>query len=114
MKKPNFEARTECEVMKINLRTDGKTAKSVTYMDASGNEYEQPGDIILLCGYGLMNVRMMLLSGIGKPYDPKSAEGRGGAQLLLPDRRRRRAAHFRRQAFQSLYRRRRAWACRHR
>ena len=44
---------------------DGKTAKSVTYIDSSGNEYEQPGDMILLCGYGLMNVRMMLLSGIG-------------------------------------------------
>ena len=28
----------------------------------TGEEYEQPGDMMLLCGYGLMNVRMMLLS----------------------------------------------------
>ena len=86
MKKPNFEVRTECEVLKINLRPDGKTAKSVTYIDTAGSEFEQPGDIILLCGYGLMNVRMMLLSGIGKPYDPTDRRRHGGAQLLLPDR----------------------------
>ena len=78
MKKSNFEVRTECEVLKVNLRPDGKTAKSVTYMDAAGREFEQPGDIILLCGYGLMNVRMMLLSGIGHAYDPDSGTGQVG------------------------------------
>ena len=78
MKKSNFEVRTECEVLRINLRADGKTAKSVTYIDASGHEYEQPGDIILLCGFGLMNVRMMLLSGIGQPYDPATGKGTVG------------------------------------
>jgi gluconate 2-dehydrogenase alpha chain len=78
MKKSNFEVRTECEVLKVNLRPDGKTAKSVTYMDAAGREFEQPGDIILLCGYGLMNVRMMLLSGIGHAYDPGSGKGQVG------------------------------------
>lgn len=78
MRKSNFEARTECEILKINLRPDGKTAKSVTYVDASGNEFEQPGDLILLCGYGLMNVRMMLLSGIGQPYDPATGNGTVG------------------------------------
>jgi gluconate 2-dehydrogenase alpha chain len=65
-------------VLKINLRPDGKTAKSVTYVDASGREFEQPGDIILLCGFGLMNVRMMLLSGIGAPYDPATGKGAVG------------------------------------
>jgi gluconate 2-dehydrogenase alpha chain len=78
MRKSNFEARTDCEVLKINLRPDGKTAKSVTYVDASGEEYEQPADIILLCGYGLMNVRMMLLSGIGQAYDPATGNGAVG------------------------------------
>jgi len=97
MKKPNFELRTESEVLKINLRRDGKTAKSVTYIDRDGHEFEQPGDLIILCGYGLMNVRMLLLSGIGKPYDPKTGEGvvgrnycyqtgGGGAQLIFKDR----------------------------
>jgi len=62
-------------VLKINLHPDGKSAKSVTYIDAKGQEFEQPGDLILLCSYGLMNVRMLLLSEIGKPYDPASGEG---------------------------------------
>jgi gluconate 2-dehydrogenase alpha chain len=78
MKKSNFEARTECEVLKINLHPDGKTARSVTYVDTAGHEFEQPGDIILLCGYGMMNVRMMLLSGIGVPYDPAQGTGTVG------------------------------------
>ena len=75
MRKSNFEARTECEVLKINLDASGKMAKSVTYIDTSDNEWEQPADMVLLCAYGLMNVRLMLLSGIGKPYDPSSGEG---------------------------------------
>ena len=41
-------------------------------------EFEQPGDIVLICGYGLMNVRMMLLSKIGTPYDPATGEGTVG------------------------------------
>jgi gluconate 2-dehydrogenase alpha chain len=78
MKKPNFEARTECEVLKVNLTPDGKMAKSVTYIDANGAEFEQPGDMVLLCAYGLMNVRMMLLSKIGAQYDPATATGTVG------------------------------------
>jgi len=78
MKKSNFEVRTQCEILKVNLHPDGKTAKSVTYVDTSGNEYEQPADLVILCGFALMNVRMMLLSGIGTPYDPKTAQGQVG------------------------------------
>ena len=98
IRKPNFTVRTECEILKINLRPDGKSAKSVTYVDTSGVEYEQPADLIIMCGYGLMNVRMMLMSGIGKPYDPNTAQGvvgrnycyqtgGGGASLIFDDKR---------------------------
>jgi gluconate 2-dehydrogenase alpha chain len=96
IRNPNFEARTECEVLKINLHPDGKTAKSVTYIDAHGVEYEQPGEMVLICAYGLMNARMLLLSGIGKPYDPKTGKGvvgrnycyqsGGGARMLFDDK----------------------------
>ena len=48
---------------------------SVTYVDASGKEYEQPADLILLTAYILHNVRLLLLSGIGKPYDPVTGQG---------------------------------------
>jgi len=78
MKNPNFEARTDCEVLKVNLTQDGKMARSVTYIDANGAEFEQPGDMVLLCAYGLMNVRMMLLSKIGAQYDPVSGQGTVG------------------------------------
>src|SRR5580693_9437940 len=75
VREPTFEARTECEVTKVNLAGDGKTATGVTYVDASGEEWEQPGDIVLVCAYSLFNVRLLLLSGIGKPYDQARDEG---------------------------------------
>ena len=75
VREPTFEARTECEVMKVNLAGDGKTATGVTYVDRSGDEWEQPADVVLLCAYALFNVRLLLLSGIGKPYDPDKNEG---------------------------------------
>ena len=78
MKKSNLELRTECEVLKVNLIPDGKSAKSVTYIDAQGTEYEQPGDIVLICAYALMNVRMLLLSKIGPQYDPQTGAGTVG------------------------------------
>lgn len=78
MKKTNFEVRTECEVLKVNLTPDGRHARSVTYIDAKGEEYEQPGDIVILCAYALMNVRMMLLSRIGQQYDPGTGRGTVG------------------------------------
>jgi len=78
VREPTFEARTECEVTKVNLSGDGKTATGVTYVDANGEEWEQPADLVLVCAYALFNVRLMLLSGIGKPYDPASGEGAVG------------------------------------
>jgi gluconate 2-dehydrogenase alpha chain len=75
IREPTFEARTECEVTKVNLSPDGKMATGVTYVDAKGEEWEQPADVVLVCAYALFNVRLLLLSGIGKPYDPVSNEG---------------------------------------
>jgi gluconate 2-dehydrogenase alpha chain len=78
IRKPNFEARTECEVLRINLDSTGKRATGVTYVDTSDTEYEQPADLVLLCAFQLFNVQLLLLSGIGKPYDPASGEGQIG------------------------------------
>ena len=75
MRKPNIEVRTLCEVLKVNLDGTGKKATGVTYVDASGNEYEQPGDIVVLSAFMLDNVRLFLLSKIGTPYDPASGAG---------------------------------------
>jgi gluconate 2-dehydrogenase alpha chain len=75
MRKPNFTLRTDCEVLRVNLDSSGKRAVSVTYVDAQGREFEQPADLVILCAYSVHNVRMLLTSGIGKPYDPKTGTG---------------------------------------
>ena len=75
MRKPNFTLKTESEVTRINLDSSGKRAVSVTYIDAAGQEFEQPADLIVLSAYILHNVRLLLLSGIGKPYDPTTGKG---------------------------------------
>ena len=72
---PNFTARTECEVTRINLDSAGKRATGVTFVDTSNEEWEQPANVVLVCAYALFNVRLMLLSGIGKPYDAEAGEG---------------------------------------
>jgi len=78
MRKSNFEARVNCEVLHVNLDAAGKMAKGVTYIDVNGEEWEQPADMVLLCAYGLHNARLMMLSKIGKIYDPQSGEGAVG------------------------------------
>ena len=78
LRNPNFEARTECEVMRINLDNTGKRATGVTYVDTSGEELEQPADLVLLCAFQLFNVQLLLLSGIGTPYDPRTGRGQIG------------------------------------
>jgi gluconate 2-dehydrogenase alpha chain len=70
-----FELRTLAQVMKVNLTADKKKATGVTYLDAQGRETEQPADLVLLCAFSLFNVHLMLLSGIGVPYDPVSNTG---------------------------------------
>lgn len=71
----NFELRTEATVMRVNKAQDGRSVTGVTYVGQDGREYEQPADLVLLCAYGLWNVHLLLLSGIGKPYDPERNEG---------------------------------------
>ncbi|TMH36774.1 MAG: GMC family oxidoreductase, partial [Betaproteobacteria bacterium] len=75
MQSKNFELRTLCNVVKVNLDSDKKHAVSVTYVDSRGREFEQPADLVLLTSYVLNNTRLMLLSGIGKPYDPVANTG---------------------------------------
>jgi gluconate 2-dehydrogenase alpha chain len=75
MAKPNFSLRTECEVLKIETTPDGKRSTGVTYVNSAGEEFFQPAEIVILSAYVLQNVRLLLLSGIGKPYDPQSGEG---------------------------------------
>ncbi|MFX5956686.1 GMC family oxidoreductase N-terminal domain-containing protein, partial [Acinetobacter baumannii] len=84
----------KAQVIKVNLDASGKRATGVTYIDAQGREVEQPADLVLLTAFQTHNVRLLLLSGIGKPYDPVSGEGvvgknfayqyNGGINVVMP------------------------------
>lgn len=69
-----FEIRTHSNVRRI-LHTGGK-ATGVLYTDiTTGEEIEQPADIVVLTSYVFNNVRLLLLSDIGRPYDPATGTG---------------------------------------
>jgi gluconate 2-dehydrogenase alpha chain len=72
---PNFELRSSCQVQRIDLDSTKKRATGVTYVDAAGREFEQPAGLVVTSMFALNNVRMLLLSGIGTPYDPKTGQG---------------------------------------
>lgn len=72
----NFSYRTMSEVLRVEMAQDGKTATGVTYFDhVAQEEVFQPADIVILAGFQLNNVQLMLLSGIGQPYDPATGLG---------------------------------------
>jgi gluconate 2-dehydrogenase alpha chain len=75
VRKSNFLARDNCEVTRINTDGSGKRATGVTFVDTSGEEWEQPADLVILSAYTVFNVQLLLLSGIGKPYDPVANQG---------------------------------------
>jgi gluconate 2-dehydrogenase alpha chain len=73
---PSFELRAHSWVTKVLKDSDGKRVTGVTYTNVlNGEEFEQPAGIVLLCAYALNNVHLMLLSGIGQPYDPAAQTG---------------------------------------
>jgi gluconate 2-dehydrogenase alpha chain len=71
----NLEVRTNAYVTKILLDRTSKVATGVAYIDESGVEVEQPAALVILSAFQMHNVRMLLLSGIGRPYDPVTGEG---------------------------------------
>jgi gluconate 2-dehydrogenase alpha chain len=88
----NVELRTWCWVTRVLKDSTGKKAIGVSYVNVlTGEEIDQPADLVILAAYGLSNVHLMLLSGIGKPYDPESQTGvigrnyayQGGAGVTL-------------------------------
>lgn len=75
MRRPNFSLRTNSHVTRVNLDSTGKRATGVTYIDAQGQQVEQPADLVIVAAFQMHNVRLMLMSGIGKPYDPATGNG---------------------------------------
>ncbi|MBM7600297.1 gluconate 2-dehydrogenase alpha chain [Virgibacillus halotolerans] len=70
----NYEIRNEATVVRV--LHDGNRATGVVYVDTNtGEEYEQPADLVVLAGFVFTNTRLLLLSKIGRPYDPTTGKG---------------------------------------
>lgn len=70
----NYELRTLANVTEI-VHEDGEVT-GVRYVDLNtGIEYEQPAETVALTSYVLNNVRLLLQSGLGQPYDPEEETG---------------------------------------
>jgi gluconate 2-dehydrogenase alpha chain len=76
LRQKTFELRTNSWVTKVERDASGKKATGVHYTNiVTGEEYFQPAKIVVLCAYGMNNVHLMLLSGIGEAYDPNTGKG---------------------------------------
>ena len=76
MAQPTFELRTHAWATKVMLDSTKRKAIGVAYTNVlTGEEYEQPAGIVALCAYAINNVHLMLLSGIGSPYDAATQKG---------------------------------------
>ena len=71
----NLEVRTNAYVTRILQDSSRKRATGVLYIDQDGQELEQPAELVVLSAFQMHNVRLLLLSGIGTPYDPSTGEG---------------------------------------
>ncbi|BCI68575.1 GMC family oxidoreductase [Acetobacter aceti] len=75
-KDPNFTLITQAHVMRVNLDSTKTRATGVTYLDLDSNkEVTITADLVVLGAFQFHNVHLMLLSGIGKPYDAQKNEG---------------------------------------
>ena len=81
MKERRFTLRTQSQVLNVMLDKSGRQATGVRYVDASGREFEQPASMVIVASFALNNVRMLLLSGIGKPYEPARADSRNNGTV---------------------------------
>jgi gluconate 2-dehydrogenase alpha chain len=79
VKKKNFTLRTGCWARRV-IHRDGK-ATGISYVDETGQETLQPAHVVVLSSWTLNNTRLLLLSGIGEPYDPATGKGSLGRNL---------------------------------
>jgi gluconate 2-dehydrogenase alpha chain len=73
---PKYALKTRAFVKQINYEKQARKVTGVTYIDMkTGEEYEQPAGMVILSAFTFGNTHMMLYSGIGQPYDPKTGKG---------------------------------------
>jgi len=94
---PKFELRTRAFASKLLYDKAARRVTGVLYTDlATGAEYEQPANLVVLSAFVFGNTHMLLHSGIGQPYDHAAGTGlvgknycyqfEAGAAALFPDK----------------------------
>jgi len=78
-KQNSVSLKTGAHVRRI-VHKDGQ-ATGVTWVDAEGQEFFQPADLVIAASWTLNNARLLLLSGAGVPYDPVTGKGQVGRNL---------------------------------
>ena len=92
-----FETRLNSHLLDVRYDASATRATAVHYVDLlTGQEYEQPADVIVLAAFTMSNTKLLLTSGIGKPYEPLTQEGvvgknfcyqtNSGVTLFMKDR----------------------------
>jgi gluconate 2-dehydrogenase alpha chain len=75
----NFALRTDACATALVYDRAARRVTAVRYADTrTGEHYEQPASLVALCAYVFNNTLLMLVSGIGTPYDPRTATGAVG------------------------------------
>lgn len=70
----NVEFRYDAYARRV-VHKDGK-ATGIRYVDTrTGEEQEQPADVVALGAFSLANNRLLMLSEIGEPYNPETRKG---------------------------------------
>lgn len=74
-----FELRTGAHVTGIDYDKQSKKVTGVRYIDLeTGEDRIQPADVVVLGAFTMTNTQILLVSGIGKPYDPQTRRGAVG------------------------------------
>ncbi len=72
----DFELKTHSWVTRLKKGKGSNRIEGVYYTNMqSGEEYFQPAETVFLCAWTLNNVHLLLNSGIGAAYDPKTGDG---------------------------------------
>jgi gluconate 2-dehydrogenase alpha chain len=76
LQQKGFSLRPLAHVLGVEHDGASRRATGVRYLDlTAGEECFQPADAVVLAAFTLANTRLLLLAGLGRPYDPASGEG---------------------------------------
>ena len=74
--RPSFSLRPHTQVLGLNYDRKARRVSGVRCLDLqSGEHYLQPADVVVLSAFVMTNTKLLLLDGIGRPYEPATGKG---------------------------------------